>query len=227
MKNRFIFSAVLFTILGMMAVGDGLAATYKYVDKDGQIGFADDLQMVPEPYRATATLISGEAKEKEGAPRPGASARSTGAGAAEPVVPATQGRTSDETKTTLPSVAEKGLPLSMRLAISIGIVIAAILVSVFLGKVTALYGHDRAIHILRVSLSWLVVIYLVAAHAKDVLIIFKTAGHGVQAVSDESAKKGEKAANAIKALDAMFEQASQQVQEHDRAMKEAEQAAGK
>src|SRR3990170_8794848 len=69
MKKIAILSAVLFVSVGFFAgtVQDCFAATYKFVDKNGQVGFADDLQAVPEPYRATAVLIGGDANEGEGA----------------------------------------------------------------------------------------------------------------------------------------------------------------
>ena len=125
--------------------------------------------------------------------------------------------------TTAPQ-PEQGLAFSIRLAISIAVVVAVIFVSVFLGRISAMHGHDRAIHILRVSLSWLVVVYLIAAHAKDVINIFKTAGSQVQSVSDAAARKGEKAAAFIKAMDAAVEETARQAEEHDKAVKEAEQS---
>jgi hypothetical protein len=206
----------------MVAVQAGFAATYKFIDKNGQVGFADDLQMVPEPYRATAVLISGEAKEglaDQGMPET-PEAQAPAPGSSVPVLvqaPAHQAQPQPE----------KGLPFSLRLAVSIAVVIATILLSVFLDKVGALHGQARTIHILRVSLTWLVVIYLVAAHAKDVWTIFKVAGHQVQSVSAESAKKGEKAAKAIQALDAAMERAALQAQEAEKAAKEAEQGGQK
>lgn len=220
MKKAVMLTAVLFAVLGMFAVPAGLAATYKYVDKNGQIGFADDLQNVPEPYRATAVLISGEAKEGEAAPGTQGTPGEYAPGLSAPVLvqtPAPPARPQPQA----------GIPFSIRLAISIAVVIATILLSVFLGRVDALHGRDRTIHVLRVSLSWLVVIYLVAAHAKDAWTIFKAAGHSVQSVSDESAKKGEKAAKAIQALDAAMERAALQVQEADKAAKEADREAQK
>lgn len=132
MKRSFILSAVLIAVVGLFISPYCFAATYRYVDKNGQVGLADDLQMIPEPYRATAVLISGEAKEGEGTPGPAAApAQAAGAGTQQAAVPA------------------------------------------------APVGQAPA------------------------------------------------AAQAIKALDAMMEQAAQQAQEHDKAMKEAEQAAEK
>lgn len=232
MKKIAILSAVLFVSAGFFAgmVQDGFAATYKFVDKNGQVGFADDLQAVPEPYRATAVLIGGGGSEGE---RTSGSPAATGAQApAQPGMNAQQAppeAVPDQASPvqTQPLAQGSGLPFSIRLAISIGVVIATILISVFLGNVAGLHGHDRAIHVLRVSLSWLVVIYLVAAHAQDVMAIFKTVGKQVQSVSDQSAKRGEKAAKAIKAMDALREQAEKQAQEHDKAIKEAEQEAEK
>jgi hypothetical protein len=231
MKKVGMLSAVLFAVLGMVAVQAGFAATYKFIDKNGQVGFADDLQMVPEPYRATAVLISGEATEGQG--------NSASTAVPGKPVPALSGLNAQQAPATpafvpAPSPAaqarpqpEKGLPFSLRLAVSIAVVIATILLSVFLDKVGALHGQARTIHILRVSLTWLVVIYLVAAHAKDVWTIFKVAGHQVQSVSAESAKKGEKAAKAIQALDAAMERAALQAQEAEKAAKEAEQGGQK
>lgn len=221
MKKAVMLSAVLFAVLGVFAVRVGLSATYKYEDKNGQIGFADDLQMIPEPYRATAVLISGEAKEGEAAQGSleTSAAPAPAAGSSDPVLvqaPAHQAQPQSQ--------PQAAIPFSIRLAISIAVVIATILLSVFLGKVGALHGQVRTVHVLRVTLTWLVVVYLVAAHAKDVWTIFKVAGHSVQSVSDESAKKGEKAAKAIQAMDAAMERAALQAQEADKAAKEAEQA---
>lgn len=202
---------------------EGQAATYKYVDKDGNVGLADDLQTIPKAYRASAVQISRDEKQEEvSAPAPAAPAGTPTSTQPAPVQPQIS---APEQAVQQSSHEEQRPAFSIRLAISIGVVIAAIFVSVFLGKISAMHGHDRAIHILRVSLSWLIVVYLVAAHAKDVMILVKMAGSHVQSVSAESAQRGEKAAKAIKALDKAIEGTELQVQEAEKAVKEAEQAA--
>jgi len=219
---------LFFAVSGMFLAGAAQAATYKFTDKSGAVGLADDLQSIPEDCRATAVLISGAANND--ATAAGASAspdqqHAVGQTSTAPV------RTSEPAPTLISAQAAEqpaqGMPFTIRIVISIGVVIAAILVSVFLGKISAMHGHDKAIHILRISLSWLVVVYLVAAHAKDVMTLFKAAGSQVQAVSDESAKRGEKAAAVIKAMDAAAEQAAKHIEEHDKALKDAEKEADK
>ncbi len=229
MKRTGVILVVFVVVLGLFAVRAGLAATYKYTDKDGNIGLADDLQAIPKQYRASAVLISGGAKEGDAVPQT-PTAPAGPMTSAHPAPPQTS--FSAPVQTPMPTSQTEqqpllflGIPFSIRLAISIGVVIAAIFVSVFLGKISAMHGHDRAIHILRVSLSWLIVVYLVAAHAKDVMILVKMAGSHVQSVSAESAQRGEKAAKAIKALDKAIEGTELQVQEAEKAVKEAEQAA--
>lgn len=220
--------AVLFiAAAGISFDGGALAATYKFTDKSGNVGLADDLQSVPEEYRATAVLIGGTPNENAAAPETSAlpAPQAVSSQPAAPEQPSAAVPAPEPESAPAPAAApepQEGMPFSIRLAISIGVVIASILVSVFLGKISAMHGHDKAIHILRMSLSWLVVVYLVAAHAKDVLIIFKATGHHVQSVSEESAKKGEKAAKAIKAMDALMKQAEDQAKENEKALQEAE-----
>jgi len=227
MKRVSLFLLIALAVFGLLASMEGQAATYKYVDKDGNVGLADDLQAIPAAYRASAVLISGDAKQ-EASPSQAPAVPAGPITSAHPALPQSSFSTPVQTATSTPQTVQQpvlllGMPFSIRLAISIGVVIAAIFTSVFLGRIGAMHGHDKAIHILRVSLSWLIVVYLVAAHAKDVMILVKSAGRHVQSVSEESAKKGEKAAKAIQALDSAISKVEQQVQEADKAIKEAEQ----
>ncbi|HWR72420.1 MAG TPA: hypothetical protein VN604_04585 [Nitrospirota bacterium] len=231
MKSVGICLVIAVAVFGFFAAMEGHAATYKYVDKAGNVGLADDLQAIPEQYRKSAVLISGDAKQEVAPPQAPAAPAGPMTGA-HPAPPPQSFSAPVQTATPAPQTGHQpvlflGMPLSTRLAISIGVVIAAIFVSVFLGKISAMHGHDRAIHMLRVSLSWLVMLYLVAAHAKDVITLVKTAGSNVQSVSDASAEKGEKAAKAIKSLEAAMEQAARQAQEHEHAVREAERAVEK
>ncbi len=224
MKKIFLFSAVLLFVLGLFFVQDGFAVMYKYVDKDGNIGMANDLQAVPEQYRATATVVKQDDEETasaQAAPSPGGK-RETAVGA--PVhVPAS-------TPAAIPAQAQEksaAAPFSARLLISLAVVISFIFLSVILGKLSSFRGHGQALSVVRIALAWVVVLYIVFAHAKDVMTLFSMAGHKIDDVSQESAKKGEKAAKAIKALDAMLEQAQQQAQQGEQAVKQMEQEAEK
>lgn len=229
MKRVGLFLVIAVAVFGFFAAMEGHAATYKYTDKAGNVGLADDLQAIPEAYRASAVLIGGNAMQEAAPPASPAAPAGPPTGA-QPALPQQSFSAPVQTATPAPQTGQQpmlflGISLSTRLAISIGVVIAAIFVSVFLGKISAMHGHDRAIHMLRVSLSWLVMLYLVAAHAKDVITLVKMAGSNVQSVSDASAEKGEKAARAIKSLEAAMEQAARQAQENEQAaVREAERA---
>jgi hypothetical protein len=58
----------LLLISGLSVTSTAFAAIYKYVDKNGMIYFADDLQSIPAQYRAAAKIVSGEAKPGEQEP---------------------------------------------------------------------------------------------------------------------------------------------------------------
>lgn len=229
MKRVGLFLVITVAVFGFFAEMSGHAATYKYTDKDGNVGLADDLGSIPAQYRATAVLISGSSKEDSPSPDAQLDPKLQGQPAVQtdtaPPVLTPQAASAPAEVVQAPRQETQGQPFSIRLAISIGVVIAAIFVSVFLGKISAMHGHDRAIHILRVSLSWLVVVYLVVAHAKDVMTLAKIAGGHVQSVSEQSAKKGEKAAKAIKTMEAVLDQAEKRAQENEQSLKEGEQAA--
>ena len=61
MKIRLILVIVLAMVLS--ATSNSFAAIYKYIDNNGIICFADDLQSIPEQCRATAKIVSGEQEE--------------------------------------------------------------------------------------------------------------------------------------------------------------------
>jgi len=45
------------SVITVLAAGVGLAETYRWTDKNGNIGFADSLQQVPEQYRESAKRL--------------------------------------------------------------------------------------------------------------------------------------------------------------------------
>jgi hypothetical protein len=72
MRVRLIVIIGLVFLFGFLSAQQSSAAIYKYVDKDGLITLVDDLQSVPEEYRASAKIVSGEASGKSSShPAPG------------------------------------------------------------------------------------------------------------------------------------------------------------
>ncbi len=200
--NRKTLAVLLFVItLGLLAATDVAAAIYKYIDKDGLVTFADDLQVVPAQYRAQAVIVSGEAKEAE--------AKSPAVQAAPKEQPEIK---AGEPLPALPPIertAETGgkKPFGSRVLISAVVVVTALFAFVVLGIIDA--DHKKAIKIARVVIIWVVTVYLLYSHAGDVVHVFSSIGSDVENARQASGEKGKKAAKAMKALNAVLDQAGQ------------------
>jgi len=181
---------VLFIIFAVSLSSDALAAIYKYVDKDGMIYFSDDLQSIPEQYRAAAKIVSGETKEEE------------------EKRPVTQYQEKARMETGMNDDRSSGAqqkPFGSRALTSAIIVVSAMFTFVILGILDI--DHKKAVKIVRVIVLWGVSVYLLFAHAGDVVHVFSSMGNHVESVQRESEEKGKKAAKALKALDTLTEQA--------------------
>jgi len=181
---------VLFIIFAVSLSSDALAAIYKYVDKDGMIYFSDDLQSIPEQYRAAAKIVSGETKEEE------------------EQRPVTQYQEKARMETGMNDDRSSGAqqkPFGSRALTSAIIVVSAMFTFVILGILDI--DHKKAVKIVRVIVLWGVSVYLLFAHAGDVVHVFSSMGNHVESVQRESEEKGKKAAKALKALDTLTEQA--------------------
>lgn len=193
-KMPFLF-ALTFVMFGLLAARDGFAVIYKYVDKNGVVCYADDLQSVPETYRTKAVIVSGELKEDE--------KRKAGR-------PAGMNGENEETATMLAkehssSAASVKSPLGVRLSRSLTILAAFVIIYIALGKIRELETHERAVSLARITLGAAISLYLVFAHVDDVIHAFSRAGDKVEEVKKQSEQKGEKAAKALKSLDALTE----------------------
>jgi hypothetical protein len=181
---------VLFIIFAVSLSSDALAAIYKSVDKDGMIYFSDDLQSIPEQYRAAAKIVSGETKEEE------------------EKRPVTQYQEKARMETGMNDDRSSGAqqkPFGSRALTSAIIVVSAMFTFVILGILDI--DHKKAVKIVRVIVLWGVSVYLLFAHAGDVVHVFSSMGNHVESVQRESEEKGKKAAKALKALDTLTEQA--------------------
>lgn len=199
MKKVTIIFVLFFCLGSVVFVRNSDAAYYKYIDKDGVVCFSDNLQIIPEQYRAKAVIVETEVKDDETKP----------AGPAE-------GKTEPAPAAADTKQEVKGpRPLSTRLMISAAVGLGAFLIFVVISSQSELKENKKLLSLVRGALMVVVSLYLVFAHAGDVMTIFGAAGRTVEGVQQQSAEKGKKAAQAIKSLDALFEEAqkAQKVQE--------------
>lgn len=191
MKKYVISGSIFLFLFIFFAAPDTHAEIYKYIDKDGIPCFADDIQQVPEKYRAFVTIIDESSEEYKAKAAVKPEGQNEDPVVQEPAQPPVRGRR----------------PLSFRLMISAAISAGLLLLMNFLGKLPELKHDGRLRAITRNSLIATVSLYLIFAHGKDVLTVFGIMGNAVEEVQQHSSEKGKKAAQAIKSLDAMFEAA--------------------
>jgi hypothetical protein len=198
MRTRLIVVMGLVCIFGFLTVHSSFAAIYQYVDKDGMVGFADELQSVPEPYRAGARIISGTVEEKRPS-NPSNRQRSdapAGEAVREPAAVPAAGE-----KQTPATATDETRSFGNRALISAAVVAGALIAVGVLG----LFARDRkkTVAIVRVAVLSGMTVYLLYAHAGYVLNVFTRIGSGVESVKKRSEERGKKAARAIKALKAL------------------------
>jgi hypothetical protein len=186
-----LFILTLVTVTGT----DVFAAIYKYVDKDGMVYFADDLQSIPAQYRSTAKIVSGEIKE-ETEQRSQAQQVSSGEGKSpETSVPIAQQRPLAE--------HEAANSFAHRATVSVIIVVSALFAFVILRILDA--DHKKSIAIIRVAIVWGVFVFLLYAHTGDVITAFNSIGGTIDITRQQAEEKGKKAAKAVKTLDKLIE----------------------
>jgi len=204
MRNTvFIMACVL--ALGLAMSSDSIAAIYKYTDKDGLVNLSTDLQAIPEPYRAKAIIVIGEETAKEGKDSGGQvpSNEQKVPGPSDPgqitPVPAPV-----QVQTQTP--ADSPRSFGRRALISGIVMISALFALVILGVLDI--NNRKVVTVVRLVIVWGVSIYLLYAHAMDVVHVFASIGSKVENIQHESEEKGKRAATAIKTLDAFVSDAS-------------------
>ncbi len=200
MRIRLMLLIVVAVVLS--ATSSSFAAIYKYIDENGIVSFADDLQSVPEKSRATAKIVGGE-KEPEKAPvmqkQPQAQAEAK-PGNAEP----SAGR-----EKAAPIAGHAKSFFNSRVLISVLVVVSVLFAFVILGILDA--DHKKSIKIVRVVLLWGMSLYLIVAHGGDVVNLFRTLKGNVDTVQRESEEKGKKASKALKELNGMIQNVDHEV----------------
>ncbi len=207
MKNKLYLMLGLVCVFGFFSIQDTYAAIYKYMDSDGQINFTDDLQSVPVSCRATAKIVSGESDEKNVTSSSNNDQAKAAAGTVAPEgAPQTASVVVSEKQKPVES-GEGTDSFGKRAIYSAVILVSAVFAFIILGILDT--DHKKIVAIVRVVLMWGMTIYLIYAHAGDVVHLFSSTGNKIEAVHRKSEEKGKKAARAAKSLDSLLDQAEQ------------------
>ena len=89
---------------------------------------------------------------------------------------------------------------------TVGLGVALLVLAGVIDNLKALEEQRQVRSYVNKGAVMLFLVYLVFAHGRDALTVFRMAGKTVNDVQRESALKGQKAAEGIKKLDSMFEE---------------------
>ncbi len=201
MKRHLLFAATLFCMIGILYAGDGFAALYKYSNKDGTIGFTDNLQSVPEESRKTAVLVKTTVQKPRNDredPRHGIDKEDASAAALHPAsVPMDGKKAGGKTRFSIRVLRS--------LFVILGVAVIMLLISKYLPRYR--HGNDlkKVIHAVNGTLIALVSLFVIYSHARDVVTLFTKTGNAIENRKGEAREKGEGAARFMKALDAFFD----------------------
>jgi hypothetical protein len=195
-KSR--FPLIMLLIVLILAVGrESQAVIYKFVNEKGVPTFADDMQKVPEQYRAQAVIVSGVVSDEQAEQ--------------EKARLAAEARTRQEQQADASAKAEE--PIIKRLirsGVAVGIFIALLFVA---SHIDALKEQAKVLSRIRTVLAVLLVVFLGVTHARDVMGLFGKVGdtlpNPVASIQEKSAERGKKAAEAYKTMDKILDQQAQ------------------
>lgn len=183
--------AVLILVIGR----ESQAVIYKYENEKGVPTFADDMQKIPEQYRAQAVIVTGGNDYDAYAEQ-------------EKARLVVDERTRQEQQTAAPVKAEE--PISRRLirsGIAVGLFIALLFVAY---HIDALREQAQVLSRIRTGLVVLLLVFLSVTHARDVIGLFGKVGgtvaNPVAGLQEKSAERGKKAADAYKAIERIADQ---------------------
>jgi hypothetical protein len=170
------------------------AVIYKYADEKGVPTFSDDMQKIPEQFRAQAVIVSGvvtdETAEQEQARL------------------AAEALTRLEQQAAAPAKAEE--PITRRLirsGVAVGLFVALLFVAY---HIDALREQAQVLSRIRTGLVVLLLVFLSVTHARDVIGLFGTVGetvaNPVADLQEKSAQRGKKAAGAYKSMERALDQ---------------------
>ncbi len=210
MRNKLLIVLGLVCAFGI-SVQVSHAAIYKYVDKDGLINFADDLQSIPASLRGTAKVVSGEPEETSAMIPTKKEQTNVQAGASIPEAAPTAALTAvsaaGQEKQRPVESQGKTVFFGKRALTSVIFVVSTVFAFIILGILEL--DNKKIVTVLRVVLIWGMTVYLIYVHAGDVVDLFSTMGDSMQSLQNKSDERGKKAARTIKSLDAIMDQAEQ------------------
>jgi len=194
-------SALLFLVLFAYGIPPASADIYKYANEAGEISFADNLQSVPEQYRAIAVNTTALEEQKLIQSQP-------------QTQPQANSALTQEVPGEKPAYK---MTFTIRLLITVVVVFVWIVALFTIKKAGVLKGREKVLPAARVALSCILLVYLITVHGKDVVNLFTMAGNKIEEVQERQAQRGKKAGEAIKALNKLMEDAEKKPPASDQA----------
>jgi uncharacterized membrane protein YcjF (UPF0283 family) len=184
--------ALLFLVLLGFGAHHAFADIYKYVNEEGIISFVDNLESVPEKYRATAVNTTAVEEQNR-----------------------LQSQAEPQTNISTSQVAPREEPahkmtFTTRLLMTVVVVFVWFVVLFAVKKTGEFKGREKVLPATRIALACIFLVYLVMVHGKDAVNLFTMAGNKIEAVQEKQAQRGKKAGQAIKALNKIMEEAGKQ-----------------
>lgn len=216
MEKYRIVSITFLVALILLFIGREIQAViYKYVNEKDIPTYADDMQKIPEQYRARSVIVSGGNDYDEYAEQ-------------EKARLAAEVLARQESQAAAPVRAEESLSGRLvRSGVAIGLFFALLFVAT---HIDALREQAQVLSRVRTALVVLLVAFLGFTHARDVRGLFGKVGdtvtNPVASIQEKSAARGRKAAAAYKSMDRIMDQQAQdeeaRLREIERKFDEAE-----
>lgn len=199
MRIKFLLLFSLCCAFVFLSAQPGYGAIYKYLDKDGVISFANDLQSIPEQCRANAKVVSDETDQENHQSMHNQQIPGQTTGKNEDVSGIAHNRAVD--------TQNENSFFNNRMLLTAIVVVSAGFAFIILGMLET--DHKKTVAIVRVTLLWAVALYLLIAHAGDAARMIRTFGGTIDEVKHQSEEKGKNAAKAVKAMSTFVEQVGQ------------------
>ncbi|MDH4162067.1 MAG: ion transporter [Nitrospirota bacterium] len=223
MDIRRVPPGLLITVLvALFCCADVMAAAYKYcyVDAKGEAHFADKPELVPEPYRAAAVIVSVEEIDEKAQ---AAAEEERSRAAAAVVRTEAAGTVAEAPRPSLDQLPDAGTarPFQvMSLVWSGAAVLSVFVIMTVLGWIDVLRERENILNGIRTGLFVLLAVYLVFAHGRDVIGLFSKVGSSISKIEQQSAERGKKAAQFYKTLENLAEQTEKMQKDQESQIKE-------
>lgn len=195
--GRFLIAVIIILAALILFIGrESQAVIYKYVNEKGVPTFADDMQKVPEQFRAQAVIVSGVVSDEKAEQ--------------EQTRLAAEALTRQEQRAA-PARAEETISRRLiRSGVAVGLFIALLFVAY---HIDALREQAQVLSRIRTGLVVFLVLFLAVNHGRDVMGVFVKVGdtvtNPVASIQEKSAERGKKAADAYKAMERVLDQRAQ------------------